>query len=299
MYRATIIFILSFITLLACTSKQDKILTKEESYAFEYVSSNSTNPVKILEDTLTKKSSEPKKIAKAKKPTFLQFSKDKTAYSFCNPNAPDTLFVALKNNEYISPLLDSIKDDKYLTDVSIYDFNANDLVLYINFHIGSPKVEKLSNNKYRISSYSNLPLKGDWDGNWKMHKVIEFEVELIGSLYKIYKTAYDFNIPFDKNALEQAAEYVRTTPACQPRDRYISGKCGNEIEVFEYNMFVSILNNRTEYIKEYLALSEKYENSFGGQYAEYLLGNYMTLLMLKKIPISEHLKDWIPPYIVI
>jgi len=277
-------------SLFSCKQKKNE-LQNDSEYAFP---NTKDYPQKTVDQKGNSKSIQTS-TGKKKSKNFVKLDLNNSNFSFCDPAAPDTLRLKKTNNEYIEILLDSLSQRNDVSRLSIYDYNQKDLVLYISFHIGNINVDQIKNGVYKITSYSNLPIKGDWDGKWKKHKLIEYIFDTTKEDFTLHTISNPFEIVYDKSDFREIKDFVRTNKSCIPINQYISEECSKQIEVFEYYLFLSILGGEKKYIKEYLELEEKYANSFGGQYAEYLSGNYMTLLMLKKISLNNDLVKGIIP----
>ncbi len=208
----------------------------------------------------------------------------------------DTIQYNFEKNTHFNVNPDSLIG-KILSEFTLKDTINNSVLIHWHLFQGIMLVKKLDDKKYEFTGMNIFYINGKYI-NHEEHIVLRYILEINENYYKVYRDkAIQLNLPYQESKIESLKKKIYNDTICMSKDWKLEEKCSNDISEYQYLLFSALLENRTKYKEEYVALLETFISLDVGEYAEDYEGSIMTLMTLGIVDTSDYktLISDIPP----
>ena len=197
-------------------------------------------------------------------------------FAFLDSLIVDTLTFKKNDNQIcFNQDLDSLAENGPHAELGIIDLN--NAVALISWHpfMGRMEVQKVSNTHYEFIGKTYLPFEGSWD-DFRQQETIKYVLLFQKGYYQFFRdTTVKLNMTYDPELLSELETFNKQYDSVESNEQLIAGSMKKKLQVYEYQLFASMINGISTKKQSYLDLIDI---APGGEFREHVLGNWMILV---------------------
>lgn len=213
----------------------------------------------------------------------------KFKYELFNPSLKDTISVAIKNKpRCFNHRLDSLIELGKTNDLQLVDLAQNRVLISWHSFMGVLSINKVSERSCEFSAKIYLPKNGVWENYFREHEILKYTLEAGEDYYQFASHRVPLDLVPDEGLLADLRDQILKDSTCLTTEWEIANVCMGKIALYEYQLFLALMNGNLEYKAEYLQIRDKISIVNAGRFSEYLDGNFLLLAVLGIIDVNEY-----------